>query len=132
MLTDLSWINQNKTLPKGYRFLTEDTLKKFVVDYYVLVEKYSTKQVLENYDLEFVLDVYFRSVMVAKGCKNEELKDFGKEISVEDWIDHHERSCGIKGKWRGNQRDGELELDMQGFQVVIKKRNGKFLVAYEN
>lgn len=135
LLSDLTWISNNKTLPRSHKFLTDAILKKFVIDYYVLVEKYSTRQILENYDLEFVLDAYFRAVMVSKGCKNEGVMDFREEVSMEDWLDHHERSCGIKGKWRGRGRcesDGELQLDMQGFQLIVQKRGGKFLVSKDS
>ena len=99
LLSDLSWLDGNKSLPAEHQYLNGMILKKFITDYYVLVQRYSTKQILENYDLDFVLDSYFRAVMIAKGCKSKKVKDFNVEVSMEDWIDHHERSCGIKGIW---------------------------------
>ena len=82
LLSDLSWLDGNKSLPTEHRYLNGMILKKFIADYYVLVQRYSTRQILENYDLDFVLDVYFRAVMIAKGSKSERIKDLGVEVSV--------------------------------------------------
>ena len=133
LTSDLSWINKNPSTPRSFKFLTEDIFKRFIVDYYVLVEKYSTREVLEIYDLDFIFDVYQRAVMLTKGSKSSHLTNFRKAIPLDDWIEHHERTCGIKGKIdvKGNALS-ELMLDMHGYLVSIKILRDKFLVEREN
>lgn len=77
--SDLAWIDRNKTTPKKYRYIKQDLFKRLITDYYALHSKYSTREILEYYNLDFVLEAYFRAILKIKGkgmLKN--MEDFSR------------------------------------------------------
>ena len=68
-------------------------------------------------------------MLLTKGSKSPQLLNFSQPIPLDDWIEHHDRTCGIKGRCSVDANgNGKLVLDMHGYLVEIKMSRGKFLV----
>lgn len=124
---DLSWINNNKTLPKKYQYIDEELFKRLVLDYYAMHSKYSTKEILELYDLDIVLEIYFRAVLKIKGQGTPgNLENFHQVPKWDELANYFAKHCISRFKCVKETKECvQLHVEITDKMFEIRLQNGK-------
>lgn len=79
LASDCSWVDENPSLPPEQATLTGDICKKVFLEYLKMLGNTPTNEVLEQYDLGYVLEAMLRQFIMnhTEELNHDDLKNFG-------------------------------------------------------